>query len=200
MEKNGASEKKVLSLEEKIFLKLYREMYGEAYDIDDILDINGIRAKHIKGQTAVFFFSQCWVPVGDYYFEWTNHGPRSESLKMLMCGLDLCRKKKIIDEFYASLEYQAFFSNFLEKKIRIVSQKMSLFANKSIKTDLTDIRVVENMEIISSLVYLSRIVLRSKGFKEINDELDRRKKGDIDEDMNQTVWSRLAEISIVPNL
>ena len=41
-----------LSLEEKIFLKLYREMYGEAYDIDDVLEINGIKiSKNMKNIT-----------------------------------------------------------------------------------------------------------------------------------------------------
>ena len=199
MDKNRVSGKKALSFEEKIFLKLYREMYGEAYGINDVSDIEGIRIKYVKGQTVIFFFSQCWVPVGGYCFEWMDYGPRSESLKILMQGLDLCEKKEIIDEFYASSECQAFFRDFLEEKIRIVSQKMSLFANKNVKTDLTDIQVVKNMEIISSLAYLYRIELRSKGFKEVNDELKRRKKGDIDEEMNRMVWDRLAEIDIVPN-
>ena len=105
-----------LTTEEKIFLKLYKEMYGENYNIHDTKKTDGIRTTHIKGQKAIFPFSQYGVPVGDYYFEWADHGPHSESLRLLMHDLDQRVETGVIEKFYNSDEYETLFSVFQEGK------------------------------------------------------------------------------------
>ena len=184
-----------LSVSEKIFLALYFKVLGKKYEANDSKTEDGIMITHLLGNKVMFPFTQYHVPGVDYYFEWDKRGPHSEELKQMMKRLDNEDKKSAIESFYKNDNSMDIFSDFQKNRI--------VFFCETIK-ELVDFKkykekgVIHNMEMFSSMLFLSHTDMSGYGFEDVYKKLIELKKWKEERDLACRVWDILNSLQLVP--
>lgn len=182
----------MLNYSEKMFLALYKELYGKQYvcDKESKLTNDTIVVEHLQAQKATYLLLQCNILIGDYDFVWDKRGPFSAELQELLKGLDM--KPKDVKRFYKLYNANT------DAGLKLLLTEKQILRTRTLINRLKDYLYVEddnkrslNCELIGSLVYLSQTVLPGRSFDEVNNELTRRKGYLNDNAFNEKVWKVL---------
>ena len=182
----------MLNYSEKMFLALYKELYGKQYICDkkSKLAHDTIVAGHLQAQKAIYLFSQCNILIGEYGFIWDKRGPFSSELQEFLKGLD--SRPDEVKNYYESYNANA------DAGVRMLLTEKQILRMRTVSRRLKEYLFVEdddrrsrNCELLGSLVYLSQTVLPGRSFDAVNNELTRRKGYLNDNEFNEKVWKVL---------
>lgn len=174
-----------LNYEQQKTLAVYETFFDQQYIVNCNNDQH--TNEHVTTQKMVYLLQVAGIPIGDYDFSWNFKGPFSPGLLANLREIDSNADE--VEIFYAENHQNPILSKELKKEILNIREMLELEKYKSC--------LLRWVELLGSLLYLSRSMLPGANYELVNQRLVAYKSDYCDFDENRRAWEALQAANLL---
>ena len=173
-----------LSYDQKKTLVAYEHFFGNRYRTSS--KESGNTDMHVETQKMCYLLKIAGVDIGDFDYSWNFKGPFSPGLLVLLRTMD--RDGTAVSTFYEDSSKEEFLLDCADKVDNL---------RKVLEIDKHQDKLVQWVEILGSLVYISRAILPGTDFEEVNQRFVAEKSEYCHKETNLHAWTLLNKANLL---
>lgn len=174
-----------LSFTQKRALVAHEIFFGRRYAGTSLEPSN--TDEHVATEKMCYILKIAGVEIGDYDYSWNVKGPFSPGLLALLRSID--DQNDEVKKFYDEKTDKNLYLRKYEDVIEDLSEKLKIKEHMDIQ--------YKWVELLGSLIYISRVMLPGENFEKIENRLKIEKKEYSDSALNHDAWDLLMQSQLL---